>query len=243
MSLRETLRPVFDAFRGDQFKPTVILLASPLLMLTWKYFASPEFVESWLKDLWPPLALGYDPAAAAAVYSFLACFLLLGVVPALMVKFLFGQRLADYGVQLGDRRRALRSFLTLAPIFVLVAYLSSGDATIRAEYPINRSAGLSPQVFGFHAFTYALFYLGWEFHFRGFLQFGLREKLGTVNALLVQVMASSLLHIGKPGAETFGAVGAGILWGIIALRTRSLLPGLLQHFLLGITLDWFICYG
>jgi len=232
-------RPVVAAFQGEQFKPTVILLSSSLLMLAWKYFGSPDFyreqISSWLR-------LDVDPSAAAAIYSFVLCFLLLGVVPVLIVKLLFRERLADYGVQLGDRTRTLRTFLMLAPVFVLVAYLSSRDASVLTEYPVNKSAGSSPGMFGLHAFTYALFYLGWEFHFRGFLQFGLRGRLGLVNAILIQVMASGLLHIGKPTVETFASLGGGILWGVIAYRTQSLLSGLLQHFLLGIALDYFICY-
>ena len=125
---------------------------------------------------------------------------------------------------------------------MLAAYLASCDPATREVYPINKSAGSSPVIFGLHACTYLLFYVGWEFHFRGFLQFGLCDKLGAANALLVQVMASSLLHIGRSGVEAFAAIGGGILWGVIAYRTRSLLSGLLQHFLLGIALDWFICY-
>lgn len=39
----------------------------------------------------------------AAYYQFGSCFLLLGVAPALIVKFVFRERLADYGVQLGNR--------------------------------------------------------------------------------------------------------------------------------------------
>jgi membrane protease YdiL (CAAX protease family) len=223
----ETPHPLLAAFRGEQFKPTVILLVSPLLMLTWHYFGAPE---AW-----------HDPAVGA-VYSFLACLLLLGVVPALIVKLVFRERLADYGVQLGNRVLSVRSFLLLAPACVLAAYLASCDPATRQVYPINKSAGSSPGAFGLHAITYLLFYVGWEFHFRGFLQFGLRDRLGAANALLVQVMASSLLHIGRSGVEAFAAVGGGILWGVIAYRTRSLLSGLLQHFLLGIALDWFICY-
>jgi len=223
----ETPHPILAALRGDQFKPTVILLVSPLLMLTWHYFAAP--------DAWG------DPASGA-VYSFLACLLLLGVVPVLIVKLAFRERLADYGVRWGDRGLTVRSFLLLAPGCVLAAYLASCDPATRELYPINKSAGSSPAVFALHACTYLLFYVGWEFHFRGFLQFGLRDKLGAANALLVQVMASSLLHIGRSGVEAFAAIGGGILWGVIAYRTRSLLSGLLQHFLLGIALDWFICY-
>ena len=240
MDQRETARPVVEAFVGEQFKPTVILLTSSVLMLVWKYFGSPEYYREHLA----PWALwGEDTDAAAAIYSFGLCFLLLGVVPMLIVKLLFRERLADYGVQLGNRIRTLRCFLMLAPVFVLIAFFSASDASVLTEYPINKSAGKSPTMFGVHACTYMLFYLGWEFHFRGFLQFGLRGRLGLVNAILIQVMASSLLHIGKPPLETFAAIGGGVLWGVVAHRTQSLLAGLMQHFLLGIAVDYFICYA
>jgi len=98
-------------------------------------------------------------------------------------------------------------------------------------------------MFAIHAATYLLFYLGWEFHFRGFLQMGIRDKLGDVNALLVQVLASGLLHIGRPATESFASLAAGIFWGILAIRTRSLLSGLSQHYVLGVSLDWFLCYN
>jgi membrane protease YdiL (CAAX protease family) len=239
MKLPRTLQPLLDTFRGEQLRPTLILLTSTLLILAWRYFGSPEF---YLTHLSPYCVLWNDPQATAGVYYFATCFLLMGLVPVLIVKLLLRQSLADYGVQLGDRRRTFSSLLVLAPLLVLVAYLFRNSPEIVNEYPINRSAGTSAGMFGIHAVTYMLFYLGWEFHFRGFLQFGLRDKLGAPNALLVQVMASSLAHIGKPCSETFAAIAGGVVWGLIAYRTRSLLSGLLQHFLLGISLDFFICY-
>ncbi len=239
MKRPEKPRPMRNAFRGDQLKPTVVLLSSTLLMLIWWYAGSPEFYRNWLSER---LVLCYDPDTAAAVYHFGACLLLLGAVPLLIVKLVLGERLADYGIQWGDRVRTVRSFLLLAPGCVLAGYLASRDPATRQLYPINASAGNSPAMFALHACSYLMFYLGWEFHFRGFLQFGLREKLGTANALLVQVMASSLLHLGKSPLESFSAILGGILWGVIAYRTRSLLSGMLQHFLLGMSLDWFLCY-
>jgi len=232
--------PLQAAFQGKQFKPTVILLVSSLVLVTWRYFGSPEF---YLEALAPRLALSVDPAAAAAVYSFFSAFLWMAVVPALVVKLVFRERLADYGVSLGDRTRTVRSFLMMAPLLLIVAYVASHIAEIADYYPINNSAGTSRPMFGLHACTYLAFYLGWEFHFRGFLQAGLRDSLGSTNAVLVQVLASVLFHITRPGIETYAAIVAGIYWGLLALRTRSLLSGFLQHALVGIALDWFICYG
>jgi membrane protease YdiL (CAAX protease family) len=74
------------------------------------------------------------------------------------------------------------------------------------------------------------------------MQYGLRDSMGSVNALLVQVMASVTVHIGKPTGEIYGSIVGGLIWGILAFRTRSLLSGLLQHALLGILRDWFICH-
>lgn len=240
MSQGERWEWLTAALRGEQRKATVILLLSPVLLVTWKYFGSPEF---YAKSLAPLGLLWDDPRATAAVYSFLAALLLLGLIPTLVVKLVFGESLADYGVQLGDRVRTLRSFLMLGPVFVLAGYLASRDPAVMGQYPINPSAGASHAMFGIHTVTYLAFYVGWEFHFRGFLQFGLRSTMGSANALLVQVMASCLVHLGKPASETYTSILGGLLWGLIAYRTRSLLSGLLQHFVLGISLDWFLCYG
>jgi membrane protease YdiL (CAAX protease family) len=246
MSGRSMWDSVASAFRGEQFKPTVILLVAPLLMITWKCFADPKHLADAIPEacvLFCDRAPSAEArAASGAVYSFAAGFLLLGLVPALLVRFVFRERLADYGVRLGEKPRTFRSMLLMGPCFVLGAYFAAGDPAVRAVYPLNPSAGWSREMFGMHAATYLLFYLGWEFHFRGFLQMGIRQRLGDVNALLVQVLASGILHIGRPATETYASLAAGLLWGVLAIRTRSLLSGLTQHYLLGISLDWFLCY-
>jgi membrane protease YdiL (CAAX protease family) len=230
------LQPILDAFRGPQRKPTVILLTTSVLLLVWKYYGAPEFLAAKFVNL------AGDAQVAGAIGHFLSCFVLLGVLPALVVKLLFRERLRDYGVGLGIPVRTARTLALLAPFFVLGAYVASKDPQILVKFPINPQAGSSPSMFAWHAATYALFYAGWEFYFRGFLLFGLRDSLGAANAVLIQTAASALLHIGSPASETFGAILGGLLWGVLALQTRSLLSGLAQHYLLGIALDAFICY-
>jgi uncharacterized protein len=225
--------------RRQPYKSPIILLGSTLLVTTWSYFGSAEFFQTHLPE---SFRLYGDAVATSWECSCLAAFALFGLIPAFIVKCVFRERLADYGVQLGDRFRTCRSFLVFAPAVLLIAWLSSKTPAIRAFYPLNKSAGASPHMFGVHAAMYMLFYLGWEFHFRGFLQYGLRGTMGNVQAVLVQILASTLAHLGKPAAETYASIGAGLLWGILAFRTRSLLSGLLQHALLGITLDYFLCF-
>lgn len=235
-----TLRRRLAHAAGGNLKGPIILTVSPLLVVTWKYFGSPEFYRNCLAE---PASRWLAPATGAGLYVMASCFLLLGLIPALIVKLGFRENLADYGVRFGDRFRTVRSFLVFAPVFVVAAWVASRIPCFVAEYPLTRNAGSSTGLFALHACTYVLFYLGWEFHFRGFMQYGLRGSIGPAYAILIQTMASVLAHLGKPAMETYGALIVGILWGYLAFRTRSLLSGLLQHALLGIALDYFICFA
>ena len=236
MSSDGFISPLVEGFRGDNRKPFIILAYSSVALVGWKYFGSPAF---YLEHLTPSGFMPADPEAAAAIYSFVACFLLLGVLPALIIKIVFREKLADYGLQFGSRVRTIRTFLIMGPLFALGGYLASKNAAVAEYYPINPNAG---QMFGLHVLTYLLYYMGWEFYFRGFMQFGLRQRFGDAGAIMTQVLASTLLHIGSPASETFGAILGGIIWGLVAFRTRSLLSGFLQHSLMGITLDWALCH-
>jgi membrane protease YdiL (CAAX protease family) len=70
--------------------------------------------------------------------------------------------------------------------------------------------------------------IAWEFIWRGFMLFGLEAKFGYY-AVLIQMIPFLILHNGKPAAETFGAIAAGLALGILALRTRSVLYCIVTH--------------
>lgn len=226
-------------FSGENKKPTLILLLAPIILTTYKYYGGRSF---YLNQLSQSFALFNNIELTAALYAFFSSFVLLGVIPALIVRFVFKESLASYGVQLGDVKFGLKAFLILAPIMVLSTYPSAHMPQFLAEYPLYKGAGGSTLAFTSHAFAYLFFYLGWEFFFRGFMQFGLREKLGDWYAILVQTAISCLLHIGKPDGEIYSSILGALVWGIIAFRSRSLLFVLLMHWLLGVSLDFFICF-
>ena len=221
-----------DSRPRNQHKPTVILLSSTVLMLVWKYFGSAEFYADVLAER----GNFGNPEFMSASYQFISCLVLLGVIPGLVVKLVLRERLADYGLRFGHRLYTIRSILVAVPIFVIVGYIAAMDPGIREAFPVNKQAGVTTP-FLLHVCTYVLFYIGWEFHFRGFLQFGLADSMGRTGAVLIQVMASSLLHIGQPWTESLAAIGAGILWGWLAYRTNSIASGVMQHLALGVTVD------
>ena len=236
-AVKQTSSSKQDSRLRKQRRTAIILLSSTVLMLLWKYFGTAEFYTDVLAER---SSFG-DTESMSAFYQFASCLVLLGVIPGLVIKFVLRERLADFGLQIGHRLYTIRSALTAVPFFMIAGYIAAMDPAVREAFPINQQAGISTP-FLLHAFTYVLFYVGWEFHFRGFLLFGLSDSMGRTGAVLVQVMASSLLHIGQPWSETIAAVAAGVLWGWTAQRTNSIASGLLQHIALGVTLDALIVF-
>lgn len=218
-------------------KPAIILLSSTILMLVWWYYGSIEFYHEHLADR---ISSGH-PEANAAYYRFFCCLFLLGIVPLLIVKFVLRENLSDYGLTLGNRLFTIRSFCLAAPLFVLAGYIGAQSVEMQQAFPINKQLGKSTSVW-LHAVTFFTFYVGWEFHFRGYLQFGLADRFGRVNSVLIAVMASSVVHVGQPASESFGAIFGGIVWGWLAYRTNSIWSGMLQHFVLGMVVDMTIVY-
>jgi membrane protease YdiL (CAAX protease family) len=224
-------------FTKDQIKPVVILLYTVLAASVWKCFAFPHFEDvPTLTDFWR----GATPLVAALF--------LFGLIPIGIVKWGFRERLADYGLRIGIAHRTLRTFLLAAPVLVVIAVLTGNNPAFYEVYPLNET--IRPQhteidvnLFVVHAICYLGYYFGWEFLFRGFVQHGLSARCGISVALLVQTMASTMLHYGNPPGEIFGAIAAGLVWGLFAYRTRSILSGFGQHALLGITVDWMLIFG
>lgn len=237
MSPHETPPSTRGLIRSADRKATIVLLSAPVLGIVFVYLGNKPF---YFRHLASSFVLGGNAELTAGLFTFASAFVLLGLIPALIVKFVFREPLSSYGVRSGDLSFGWKAFAVVAPVMVLLSFSASRMPEFLAQYPLNRAAGDSPLLFAGHAIAYLAFYMGWEFGFRGFVQCGLRDEMGDWNAIFVQTAVSSILHIGKPFGETLGAVLGGLVWGVIAFRSRSLLIPLLTHWALGLSLDLFI---
>jgi CAAX amino terminal protease family. len=226
-----------ELFSKNQFKPTIVLLYATLAMVFWKYLTAPAALQSVVYKI-----LGENITAnfLLGTHKIFGAFFFFGLVPMLIVRLIFREKLADYGLQIGDGRSILKSVLFFLPIMFVIGMLTGRDPAFWDVYPYNPVTTNAPTLFLLHSLTYLFYYFAWEFFFRGFLQNGLRDSCGVYTAVLIQTMASTLLHFGHPMSETLGSIVGGLLWGLIALRCRSIWAGFFQHSVLGITLDWFI---
>jgi len=76
--------------------------------------------------------------------------------------------------------------------------------------------------------SYGLDFLNIELFFRGFLVIGLARYAGA-NAILPMAAFYCTIHFGKPLGECISSFFGGLMLGVIALRTRSIVGGLIVH--------------
>lgn len=226
---------LFQSTNENEKKARWILLLTPILLTIWVYFGKRFNFTQYFTTTG-----SFPTDAAAVIFEYLAFFLLMFCVPALLIKLVWKQPLSDYGLQLGDWRAGLRIVALILPLMLLGAYTGAFDPGMQAEYPLAKSMMQSVPLFIVIELFYLVYYFAWEFFFRGFLQIGMQKAYGPVMAILIQTVPSVIVHIGKPFAECFSAILAGLVFGYAAWRTRSIFFSMFLHAVVGIGTDLII---
>ncbi len=119
-------------------------------------------------------------------------------------------------------------------------YIGSANLDVQNTYPwAGPWVGSSLTTLLIWIVLYAFYYLSFEFFYRGFILKGFAKEMSLTQAMWLQVMLSVMIHLGKPSAETIAAIPAGFGFGLLALKTHSLLYPILLHLIIGISTDIF----
>jgi membrane protease YdiL (CAAX protease family) len=155
------------------------------------------------------------------------------ILPVLTVVVLLRRNPLDFGFRFGNWRiwgiHVAIAFLVGLPIL----YAASRSSSLKAYYTIE----------ALDLLTYSLEMIAtlfaWEFLFRGFLLFGLREKTRELS-ILIQMVPFVLLHFGKPGIETLSTILTGVYFGYVAYRGNSYWPAFIIHLFINVSFVVFV---
>lgn len=202
------------------------LSAAVLVQIGYWYLGSPG----------PTLLNNAPRTLLSAVINIAWALLFLLVVPAALL--LWRGDLGRTSFAFGNWRIGLPLTAGLGVVLAGVIYLGSGDVALQQTYPwAGTWPGMSVWHFAAWAGLYALYYVAFEFFYRGFVIVVLEPHWGLIAAVWTQVLLSTLIHVGKPLTETLAAFPAGFLFAFVALRTRSLLWPVLLHLVIGLVTD------
>ena len=161
------------------------------------------------------------------------------VVPAVIYAYVHRQKLRSYGLTLGSFRGEARIFAVMIPVIAIATWFASSQPHFQGTYPFFRGwpDGDAP----FTAMLlwwvmYAATFVALEFFFRGFMVSAGYRVMGWW-AIPAMAAPYCLLHLDKPVPEMVTSLFGGLILGVIALRTRSILAGVLAHVSLAIGTD------
>jgi membrane protease YdiL (CAAX protease family) len=158
------------------------------------------------------------------------------ILPILVVLVLPKQRVRDYHISPRGFFHHMPIYLVLFLLILPAVIAASGTKSFQHTYPFYKLANRSTFDLVAWELMYAAQFLSLEFFFRGFLLEGLRSRMGS-NAIFVMIVPYCMIHYGKPLPETMGAIGAGVILGTLAMRTRSIWGGVLIHIAVATTMD------
>jgi hypothetical protein len=181
-----------------------------------------------------------------AVILYFVCFFLFFFALPLALILLSADPAADFlraaGFTSGRSGRGLVLCAIAVPLALSASWIGSRDPALRQQYPFAKSACRSRAAFiAYEAAYLFLYYLPWEFLYRGLLFLALLPALGLLPALALQTIVSTLHHVGHPDSEIWAACGSGFVFGLVAWLSGSFLYTVFIHALVGIGTDAFIC--
>jgi hypothetical protein len=239
-------------------KTALILLSTFILLILWgskgdMKIISKIFGEKWPEALFPGVPWNYQLA------SFIVGFLLLVVVPCCIIKFVFKERLSEYGLgwpkDKNRRKQSAIAFFLIMGIAVIPFFLSAFNPEMQEEYPLfgDVIAGGDWGAFVVYELVYLLFFVVIDFIYRGYLLLGLfkikdmeafkgvKKIKGPlvfgIYAIFIQMLSYTMWHIAKPVPELIGTIFWGIGTGAVVLKTRTVWPVIISHWLLCVLLD------
>jgi hypothetical protein len=224
-SFKDELKSLVQAIKTLDFKVTFIFLSIAVIQTISYYYSSRRFFRLNLFQYFADSNYVYF---IEYVYWLSSEFIVLFLLPVLLIKLVLKEKVSDYGLKLGDKKTGF--FITGLSILIMIPILwvVSSFPSFQDTYPQCEGVRDNWTFFFIYEFCFFLYMTSWEFIWRGYTLFGLKEKFGYY-AVLFQMVPFTILHNGKPELETFSAILAGIFLGVLALRTGSFIYGVIIH--------------
>jgi len=226
--------------REYDWRPLVVLVAVCVALTLQEYIGQGAFFMEWWRRWFPEAVRTEHFREYRDLYRFTwwAGWRFTGyvIVPLFAIWTLRGERVRDYFISFKDLKKHLPVYIGLYLLILPAVIVASQTKSFSTTYPFYKWANRSSFDFWAWQGLYALQFVSLEFFFRGFMLKALRDRFGS-GAIFVMVVPYCMIHYGKPMAETFGAIIAGVVLGTLAMRTRSIWGGVFIHVGVALTMD------
>jgi CAAX protease family protein len=235
-SILSALKGFYTESRTLPLQLVVVFLAVAILGILSRYFGSRRFFyDNYYQDFI------HDPFYN--LYEYLFWFgseiIWYFIIPIALIYFVHRKPFRAFGLGLGDWKFGLKVSLIFYLIMLPIVWVASDAAQFQSVYPHAQLVKNHWDLFLLYEIGLLVYFIGWEYIWRGYMLFGLKDYTGAPVAILIQMIPFVVMHFGKPLPETFGSVIAAIALGALAIRTRSFWYCVLIHWTVMLSIDLF----
>jgi membrane protease YdiL (CAAX protease family) len=221
-----------------------VIVFSALMLCCKEYFGKASIFHSWLnfphsslQYKWAMLLFDGETSSLNSLLFWAAsCVLFYLILPMIFMKAFFPKSPSLFKLDIPIKHWKVYGLMLLIMIIPLISasFLSSFQHTYPFVYIPQGDSFY--RILLFWEIGYLCQFVAVEFFFRGFLLFAFEKELG-YKAVLIPLIPYVMIHFGKPFPETVGAIVAGLVLGSMALRSKSIVPGICVHFSIAIGMD------
>ncbi len=239
---------------GPDTRTMVVLVTMAVALVVQEYVFRGSDLEGWLnvlgsvaptaaEDLRSWTRLAKNREIARLVLWVAGQYVGYVLIPVPVIWFVLRERVADYGVATRNPFEGAGLYLLMFAVMLPVVWYCSTTESFQSKYPFYRLRADEPlwPRFLVWELLYALQFVALEFFFRGFVLHGTKHRFGSM-AIFVMMVPYCMIHFGKPMAENFGAIAAGVVLGFTSLKTRSIWLGAAIHIAVAWTMDALAVY-
>lgn len=227
-----------------KFQAFIVCIASAVCISLDEYFGHADFTYGFLNTIGlTSIAEKYLLFTQDKLYA-LTCWvgvivLFYGIVPLLIIKFIFKDKFLNYGLGIKGALSDYKIYLLMIAIMMPIVFTASFTESFQHKYPfykLQAGEALYPRFIAWEM-LYLLQFFAVEFFFRGFMLHGNKNRFGFYS-ILVMTIPYCMIHFGKPLPETLAAIVAGLVLGVLSLKSNSIWLGVAIHFSVAITMDF-----
>ena len=234
------------------FKIITVCVSTAIILTLNKYLGDTQFLKSFL------LSVGFIKQANTLdslfitssnalfnklIYWAVVTIFFYVVPPFIIIKLIFKEKLSSFGLGIKEAFSDYKLYIIMLLVMIPVIFLCSKNVNFQNNYPFYRlSNGESlTQHLIIWEIVYCFQFFALEFFFRGFLLHGIKNRFGFYS-IFVMIIPYCMIHFGKPFPETLVSIIAGIVLGLLSLKSKRIWLGVLIHCSIALFMDFFALY-
>jgi len=234
--LKRYLPEVFFKSNGIRSSATIILIAFIMLIVEYFGWQGPFFKFAKGSSFFK-FEDRNTVFLIAQIYTSISFAIFFFFIP-LLFNFFFplDKQNNSVGLSLPKKGSLFKDYAPLVLIMIPILWFVCADPSFNQFYPLYKPTNV--KMLFLYELVYLTQFVSIEFFFRGFGIFRM-ERLCPKYGVLLMIIPYSFVHIHKPFPEAIGSIIAGIILGNLALKSKSIWPGVIVHACIALSADIF----